>query len=379
MNLAGKVNYHIIPAFFLYLFLGISQSVRGAVDIIFDYSYDTSGFFTSEAKYVMDQAAFAFESRLANQTLGSMIPADYNSTAVGKLVIENPTTGADLNVTFGSTTSRGNIVGKENEIIIFPGARAVGTSYVGKYTSEYNFGDTDLSDSYWTYIDSRDELGDDPPVFGGSLSMNSDLDWYFDTNLTSHSDALNSGKYDFYSAVIHQLGHFFGFDSWMYATDYLWDENYTVFESSNVTNEYSGNGVPVVSESGTNGLNFGDLNTSLINCDCHPAMVEFNSTNTRIPFSDLDFAVLKDVGFTISNAPISNIGGTYTDPTLGGTYYLPVKESYSSWLSSNPTAAPEPHYVFPIMGGVIAILASRKKRPISKILTWLNKSCFFKS
>ncbi|MBT7659357.1 MAG: hypothetical protein HN571_03690, partial [Bacteroidetes bacterium] len=56
--------------------------------------------------------------------------------------------------------------------------------------------------------------------------------------------------------------------------------------------------------------------------------------NKRTSFSALDFALLKDIGYNISGDPVgTNIGGTFTDPTLGGTYYIPVKETYASWLA----------------------------------------------
>ena len=332
---------------------------KGAIDIIFDYSYDTNNYFTDEMKYVMDQAAFAFESRMANETLGSLIPSDYNSSEVGILMIKNPTTSADLNVTFGTTTSEGNLVGNENEIIVFAGAKAVGSSYLSDSKVEYNYGDHFDGDPYWDYMENRDFGYNDPAVFGGSLSINSDLNWYVDTDLTSHSDALSSGKYDFYSTAVHELGHILGFNYWTFASWYLMDENETVFNTNSVRSEYSGNDVPM--EIDYMSLHFGDLNSSLINCDCHPAMSDINSTNTRTPFSDIDFAILEDLGYSISGTPISNIGGTFQDPTLGGSYYVPVKQSYSSWLTANASAAPEPHYIFPMIGGLIACFASRKK------------------
>jgi hypothetical protein len=96
------------------------------------------------------------------------------------------------------------------------------------------------------------------------------------------------------------------------------------------------------------------------------------SINKRTSFSALDFALLKDIGYNISGAPVgTNIGGTFTDPTLGGTYHIPVKETYASWLASNGggvggggggggSAAPEPAYVFTLMGGFMAFFFGKK-------------------
>ena len=341
---------------------------KGAIDIIFDYSYDTNNYFTDEMKYVMDQAAFAFESRMANENFASMIPSDYDSSEVGVLMIDNPTTGGDLNVTIGNTTSEGNLVGSANEVIVFAGARSADGQFLGNSRYYWNYGDHDESADAWTtYMYGTRDGGSHYDATGGSLAINSDLNWYVDTNLTSHSDALNSGKYDFYSTVVHELGHIMGFNSWV--DPIIWNMDYDDYDNpiwpeSNAKAEFSGNSVPFSTDEdhfAPSIANGGDFNTSLVNCDCHPAMAEYNSTNFRVPFSELDFAVLEDIGYNISSTPISNIGGTYQDPTLGGSYYVPVKQSYSSWLTSNASAAPESHYIFPMIGGLIACFASRKK------------------
>ncbi len=341
---------------------------KGAIDIIFDYSYDTNNYFTNEMKYVMDQAAFAFESRMANENFASMIPSDYNSTETGLIKIENPSTGNDLNVTMGSTTSTGNLVGKANEVLVFAGARSGSGQFLGKSKYYWNYGDHNQSADAWTtYMYGTRDNDSHYDATGGSLAINSDLNWYVDTNLTSHSDALNSGKYDFYSTVVHELGHIMGFNGWV--DPILWNIDYDandnpIWPGSNAKAEYSGNSVPFSANEdhfAPTIANGGDFNTSLVNCDCHPAMAEYNSTNLRVPFSELDFAVLEDVGYNISGTPVSNIGGTFQDPTLGGNYYVPVKQSYSSWLAANASAAPEPHYIFPMLGGLIACFAGRKR------------------
>ena len=51
-----------------------------SVDIIWDYSYDTRNYFNDDRKYIMEQVAYAFESRLGGETFGSMDPGDYATT-----------------------------------------------------------------------------------------------------------------------------------------------------------------------------------------------------------------------------------------------------------------------------------------------------------
>ena len=73
----------------LFILLPFSVRLEAAIDIIFDYRYDTTNWFGDEQRYIMDQAAYAFESRLGGETFGSLIPADYGSVN-GKLTASNP-------------------------------------------------------------------------------------------------------------------------------------------------------------------------------------------------------------------------------------------------------------------------------------------------
>ena len=56
------------PSYFsaiAYFGVGLTASqTEAAVDIIFDYSYDTGGYFDDEKRYILDQVAYAFESRM---------------------------------------------------------------------------------------------------------------------------------------------------------------------------------------------------------------------------------------------------------------------------------------------------------------------------
>ena len=111
-------------------FIHSTMSCFAAIDIIFDYSYDTTNWFGNEQRYIMDQAAYAFESRLGGESFGSLIPSDYAGTAGNNYYLNssNPVTGNQLLINLGSTTSEGNVVGTANTIIIFPGAGAASGS-----------------------------------------------------------------------------------------------------------------------------------------------------------------------------------------------------------------------------------------------------------
>jgi hypothetical protein len=333
-----------------------------AIDIVWDYSYDSGNYFTDARKYVMEQVAYAFESRLGNESFGSLDPDDYSgSTMTPYLTFGNPTTGSSTDVNFGSTTSEGNVVGAANTVVIFLGAQAVGTgNYLGVARQGYGTGSYFPGDPWKDYWDNTRNSSTNWDSIGGAISVNSSFDFYADTDLTTHSDATTSGDFDFYSVMAHELGHIMGFSSLPNA--WISSSSWT---GGNATAEYSGNNVPM----NGNPHFSSSLVEGNVNCACHPAMLASIPANTRRGFSELDFAVLEDMGYSISSSPNgTNIGGTYTDPSWGGSYYIPVSQSYSSWLAGDPvgggggaSAAPEPAYIFTLLGGLVALLGGKKK------------------
>ncbi len=357
----------------------IACSADAAIDIIFDYSYDTGGYFTDERKYVMEQAAYAFESRLGGESFGSFTPADYGTSGTFYVSGKNPTTLGSLQVNAGSTTSEGQVIGQANEIVIFLGAKNRGS--IGVLATAYSgYGYSGISGgTFMNYWNNTRNSSANFDSIGGSISVNTHYSFYDDTDLTSSADATSSGKQDFYSVMVHEIGHIMGFSN-------LW-EAWKANKSSNLWNgsngkaAYGGQPVPIDASSQSH---FGSLTQGNVNCACHPSMSTSISANSRKGFSELDFAMLEDVGYSVSASPQgTNVGSTYTDPTWGGNYYIPVKETYSTWLANNAgggggvggaggggggggvvgTAAPEPAEAFPLLGfGIFAWAAWRSRR-----------------
>ncbi len=301
----------------------------GAIDIIFDYSYDTTNYFTDERRYVVDQAAYAFESRLGSESFGSLNPADYGSAGTAYLSTKNPTTLASLQVNAGSTTSEGNVVGNSNQVIIFLGAKARGTgASLATAYSGYGYGGMFAGDSWVNYWNNTRNSTTNYDSIGGSITVNTSFSWYDDTDLTTSADATASGSFDFYSVMAHEIGHLMGFSN-------IW-EAWKANKSGNLWQgafgkaAYNNQPVPIDPSSQSH---FGTLNASHINCGCHPSMSVAIPTNTRRGVSELDFALLKDIGYSVSASPQgANIGGSYTDPdpSYGGNYYVPVAEDFAT-------------------------------------------------
>ena len=92
-----------------------------AIDIIFDYSYDTGNYFSDDRKYIMEQVAYVFESRMGGESFAGYRPSEdlgLNSITGLGLNFTSPSSSATLQPAVGSTTSDGNVIGKANELII---------------------------------------------------------------------------------------------------------------------------------------------------------------------------------------------------------------------------------------------------------------------
>ena len=367
----------------IWLVLGFIYSAissYAAIDIIFDYSYDSGNYFGDDQRYIMEQVAYAFESRMGGTTFTSSKPSDYaGSTASNpQFTFTNPSTGGSASVVPGSTTSEGNVIGNANELVIFLGARSRGANPLADAgPAGWGSGSYYPPDSWVTAMQAKDTSTHWEPKMGAS-SVNTDANFYYDTDLTTHADATTSGKTDFYSVMVHEIGHIMGFTSSEAFKNYSSGGVAGVgsWTGPNAKAQYSNQNVPL----NGNPHWSSSLTQGNVVCACHPSMQPSTTINVRDSFTDLDFALLKDVGYTISNAPVgTNIGGTYTDPDWGGTYDIPVSMSYADWIASGGgngsaggggggggggagiSAAPEPAYLFSFLGGFVSLIMGRRK------------------
>ena len=330
------------PSYFsaiAYFGVGLTASqTEAAVDIIFDYSYDTGGYFDDEKRYILDQVAYAFESRMGGTSFTSMDPNDYpGSTASDpKLTFTDPSTGTNSSVVPGSMTDEGNVIGSANELIIFMGARDI-TSLSTSGPFGWGTGGYFPPDAWVDAMLAKDTNTHYEPK-GAAISVKSDQNFYFDTDLTTHTDATSSGKIDFYSLMVYSMGRALGFFT---STDAFanYSNGNTSWSGSNAVAEYSGQNIPLTS----NGIWSTNIVLANINSATTPAMGSIGN-NIRRGFTDLDFALLKDIGYSISDSPVgTNIGGTYTDPDLGGSYFIPVSMSYADWLAAGNGTGQSPN------------------------------------
>jgi len=276
---SGFVSTLIASGFFL----ASALAVRAQVNISFNYSLDTSGFFSDPGRQaLLNAAASALDTRLAD-TLSAISPSGPNSWTA---IFNNPSTGTSQNVN--------NLSVAANTLVIYVGARDLGAGTLGLG----GFGGFNGSgtQSWLDTISMRGQSGapnTDFGPWGGSISFNNTATWNFSSGLPS------AGQNDFYSVALHELGHVLGI-----GTATSWDN--LVNGANQFTGAASmaafGGAVPLTSDhahwlSGTMSTLPG---TSTFQ---EAAMDPSLTTGTRKDFTVLDFAGLDDIGWDVTPVP----------------------------------------------------------------------------
>jgi hypothetical protein len=275
---------------FVVFFLVASVPGSAALNIQFDYSYDTGNFFSGAnfgRRALLDAAANIFESRLTLETFGAITPSGTNTWS---LDFQNPSTGA--------TVTLNNPVIAANTITIYVGARDLPDSTLGLS----GFGFDAFGDSSWTDLFNARNSTTNFDSFGGFISFDSLASWYSDTN----PQTLESfpGQYDLFSVAQHEIEHLLGFT--VGARAFAANISGTNFIGANVS---ALNGGPAPLAAGNDlshwqqGLTSGGFEVLM-----DPAI----STNQRKNATELDFAALKDIGYNVEPVPEPTVSALLT-------------------------------------------------------------------
>lgn len=280
--------------------LGLASHQAAAISIVFDYSYDSSGFFAdAQRRSLLENAGNSVGSRLQDN-LGAITSAGVNTFDTN---FSNPNSGA--------STSISNYSVLENTLVIYAGARDLGSTLgLGGYGG-YSAG------GYSSFLDSlnRGQTGvDATPAtdfapWGGSISFNNTSSWYFDTDLSTDTDIISN---DFYSVALHEIGHVLGlgtapsWDTWVNAGD----NSFT----GNISALAFGSSVPLDA-----GLSHWAENTmsNVDGIEQEAAMDPNLTTGTRKIFTELDYAGLSDVGWEVSAVPVPAAVWLFASGLLG--------------------------------------------------------------
>lgn len=181
--------------------LAYCQSLMGAPRIVFDYSYDSIGFFNAERREVMDMAADSI-----NRWVDALSPIVESGGNTWVAQYFRPDTGVGVMIPAGSGFSV-----PANDIRVYVGARDLGAPYlaVAQPSGAVGFGSQEWKDA----VSYRGQTPGPPYVdFGpwsSSVAFNTNvaINWYSQADPSE----IAVGQYDLFSVAAHELLHVFGF------------------------------------------------------------------------------------------------------------------------------------------------------------------------
>lgn len=280
-------------------------TATGNIRLRFDYSLDTSGFFNDpNRRALLDTAARMVTSRLGDN-LSAIQPSGSNTWSA---VIFHPVTDAVVRIP--------NLNIAANEILVYVGAQNFPGSQLG---SGGPGGIAAGGSADWlNTVKGRGQTGAlaNPPTdlgpWGGTLSFDSDTNWYFGTNVAG----LQSNQRDFVTVASHEMVHLLGF-----GTDPSWTRLVSggtfTGPKARAAHDAGGN-VPLTSD-------LGHWPETLTDAGRKTLMGPSIPVGTRELLTPLDLAALDDIGWEIVNVGGNlNAQHVYAD---NGTY--PVTITYS--------------------------------------------------
>ncbi len=280
MHSSFRVSFPLLAA------LSLAATVARGLDIQFDYTYDTGSFFVGHADRIslLDSAAEVFENRFTD-TLTSITPGSGNTWTA---TFNNPTTNAAVSLS--------NLTITTGVLRVYVGARQLGSSTLG-IGGPGGFGASGTQ-AWLDTVKARGQAGallatpTDFGPWGGALTFDLDASWYFGTGGLA-------GKDDFLSVATHELGHLLGF-----GTAGSWNAKVSGSKFTG-TNATATNGGIQASLSGDLG-HWADGTMSTIfgtTTMQETAMDPVITVGTQKFFTTLDFAGMRDIGWTVIPEP----------------------------------------------------------------------------
>ena len=298
----------------------------------FDYSYDTSGFFTDSRRAVLETAASYLEARIEDNL--AAIPAS-SGQQTWKPVFNNPATGSQLQLTGISIPSQ--------TLVIYAGARDIGGGTLAQATAATSvtaFGGAS-GDPWRATVFGRGQSGVDiyPTIepntstdfgpWGGSISFSTAFNWYFDTDVATVD--VPGNRYDFFSVAVHEMGHLLGVGT---AASWTRQVSGTTFTGA-ASVAANGGIAPSVQSGGGHWATGtgGELPGSITPQET--ALDPDIGQGVRKWYTDLDWAALEDIGWQVT--PVPEPGETLVFAGLGLGAFVLIRRrrkaaSRSAWM-----------------------------------------------
>lgn len=285
----------------------LEQRLLLTLNLVIDYTYDTSGFFNAQARRdVLEEVASVFESRISD-TLTAITPGGVDSWTA---VFAHPTTGAQITAQ--------NLTIPANTVIVYVGARDLSSGLAlggpGGFSSL-------ATPDFNTNLETRGEPGVNPSgsndtdfaPWGGTISFDSQVTWNFSM------DPPSVGENDLYSVALHEMAHVLGFgtsDSFRHlinASNLFTGAESVAAHGSNVPMHADSLGNP---DSGhwAGGITSTLPGTTIVQ---ETAMDPQVTTGTRKQMTILDWAALDDLGWEVSQVADPVDYGDAADTSAG--------------------------------------------------------------
>lgn len=264
------------------LMAAMVTQAQANIDIQFDYSLDTSGFFAQpERRAVLEAAAATFE--VFSDSLSAITSTGTNANS--------------FDVNFFDPANPGSAITIENF--------SVGANVIRVYVGGFNFAGNSLGQGgpggfscsgFGAFCSAgpargqgtvRGDGATDVAPWGGALSFDVDTNWHNGVS----SAGLGASQIDLYSVATHELAHLLGFGT------------SASFANLSAGGQFNGSGSGLVPLSADGG-HWQEGTVSMVNGTAQEAAMDPTITaGTRKYFTALDYAAMQDIGWQVSPVP----------------------------------------------------------------------------